>query len=126
MTQPVDHPLPGYLVAAGLLTVAVIAALTAFICDLLTPLRVGATLVPVGLLVAFVVGAVLPRLAYHLSRSFAAAALPVVVFFLAGFAPAAGGGGDVLLPGGSSAQTWISYGTILAGVIGGGISAARL
>lgn len=121
-----DEPLSRSLVALGLTAIALTALLTAALCVLLSPTRVGTVLVPVGIVVALVMNVALPRLAHEISQSRVAAALPVMLYLAGALALSTGPGGDVLLPGGSGAQTAISYGTLLAGLVAGGISVARL
>lgn len=120
-----DAPLPGSLVAVGVLGVAVVAAVGAFVSVLLTPFRIGTVLVPVAVALALAVNLVLPQLAFTLSRSRAAAAVPVVVFFVVAWIPTLAPSGDVLLPGGGAWQTAISFGVLLLGILAGVVTAVR-
>ena len=95
------------------------------VCVLLTPFRVGTALVPVAVVLAVALNALLPGLAYALARTRGAAAVPVVVFAVVAWSPSVAPGGDVLLPGGSSWQTTISFGVLLLGLLTGIVAALR-
>ncbi|MHA3701687.1 hypothetical protein ACXR2U_05840 [Jatrophihabitans sp. YIM 134969] len=120
-----EPPLPGALTALGIVGVVVVAALGALVSVLLTPARIGTTLVPFAVVVAVALNIALPVLACRLSGSRGVAALPVLVFFVAGWALSISPGGDVLLAGGSDGQTAISYATLLGGVLIGAVTAVR-
>lgn len=110
----------------GLVLVAGVAALAAFLEVLLTPLYIGSVIFPITVLLGVVTNIVLPILARELVDSFLAAALPVLVWFLVafilGFLPAHG---SVLLPGGGAGQTFASLGLVFGGVVTGSITLAR-
>jgi hypothetical protein len=91
----------------------------------LTPLYVGRWLFPVTLLLAIVTNVALPLLARQFIDATVAATIPVVLWLLTVLVlslprPE----GDVLLPGGSGAQQWVSYGLVLVGGTAGAITIA--
>jgi hypothetical protein len=124
-TPAADEPLPGPLLALGVVALVVVAAVGAAVCVLLTPFRIGATLVPLAVVVAIGLNVVLPTLGHAMAGSRGLAAGPVVVFFVAGWALSIAPGGDVLLAGGSDGQTATSYATLLLGVLAGAVTSVR-
>lgn len=121
-----DPPLPLVLAAVGLAGIVVIAALGAAVSVLLTPARVGNTLVPFAVVVSVLLNIALPMLTFRMTRSRAVAALPVMVFFVVGWAMSISPDGDVLLAGGSDSQTAISYATLLLAVLAGAVTSVRV
>ena len=121
-----DAPLAPAAVALGMVALVVVAALAAAISVLLTPARIGTTLVPFAVVVSVAFNIVMPLLAFRLSGSRGLAALPVLVFFVAGWALSISPSGDVLLAGGSSGQTATSYATLLLAVLAGAVTAVRV
>lgn len=121
-----DPPLPLALVAVGLAGIVVIAALGAAVSVLLTPARVGDTLVPFAVVLSVALNIALPMLTFRMIGSRAVAALPVLVFFVFGWAMSISPNGDVLLAGGSDSQTAISYATLLLAVLAGAVTSVRV
>lgn len=120
-----DRPLALGLRIAGTVALVLIAALGAVVCVLLTPVRIGTTLVPFAVVLAVLLNIALPLLGARMTGSRGVATLPVLVFFVAGWALSIAPGGDVLLAGGSDGQTAISYATLLLGVLAGAVTAVR-
>ncbi|MDQ1732504.1 MAG: hypothetical protein QOK10_2663 [Pseudonocardiales bacterium] len=125
--ETVDVPprrLPIPLLVLGIVLYAVLGGLSAAIAILLVPFRVGASLVPIAVVLAIAGNIVLPRLARDLNGSIAAALAPVLAWIvvlaaLSSTRPE----GDVLLPGGGSVQ-FVSYGVMLGGLFTGLVSIA--
>jgi hypothetical protein len=113
----------GVLEITGVVMCCVSAVLAALISVLLTPLYWGSVLVPVSVVVAIASNLSLPRVSRQLGGSMIFAVLPygiwlISVIVLGMSRPE----GDVLLPGGSGAQPWVTYGMLLAGGIAGGVT----
>jgi hypothetical protein len=93
-------PLPGWVRAAGGLLIGVGAAEAAVLEVCYVPLRSGRLVLPVSVLAALVLNAVLPGLMYAATGSRAATVLPVGLWLLVVVALSLGRPeGDVLLPG---------------------------
>jgi hypothetical protein len=118
----------GWLGGIGLLFVALSAVLAAVVEVTLVPLYVGAVLVPVAVVVALATNVLLPVLAFRLVRRGLAAALPFVLWLVVAFTfgVVARPEGDVLLPGGSAALEWTSYGVLLGGALAGTLTVVFL
>jgi Family of unknown function (DUF6113) len=113
------------LAAGGVALCGLTAMLAALIEVLLTPLYVGRWLFPITLVLAIGTNIALPVLARQLVDSTFAAIVPVILWLLTVLVlslprPE----GDVLLPGGSGAQQWVSYGLLLVGGTAGAITVA--
>jgi hypothetical protein len=111
--------------AVGMVLCGLAALLAGLVEVLLTPLYVGRWLFPVTLLLAIVTNIALPLLARQFIDATVAATIPVVLWLLTVLVlslprPE----GDVLLPGGSGAQQWVSYGLVLVGGTAGAITIA--
>ncbi|MGI8882264.1 MAG: DUF6113 family protein [Jatrophihabitans sp.] len=103
------------------------AALSGLLEAMLVPVRAGTVIVPVSVVLAVLTNVGLPVLAWWAARATVAAVLPfaawvVVVLLLSQSRPE----GDVLLPGGKTGLTYVSYGLLLAGFISGIATIARL
>lgn len=115
---------PGALEWAGVVLLCGCALLAALLEALLVPLYDGAAVVPVAVVAALVTNAAFPRMARALVASTVAAVLPfvtwllVIVFFGVVTRPE----GDVILPGGSGAVHWVSYGVMLGGALAGTVT----
>lgn len=98
---------------------ALLAALELF----LVSLYAGSLIMPVSVAVAILGNVVLPRLAFGLTRSVAAAAAPfvawLVVLFIVGLMPRPEG--DVVVPG-AGAPEYVYFATLLCGIIAGAIT----
>lgn len=105
------------------LSVAVLvacAALSGLLEAMLVPVRAGTVIVPVSVVLAVLTNVGLPMLAWWSARAMVAAVLPfagwvLVVLLLSQSRPE----GDVLLPGGKTGLTYVSYGLMLGGFIAG-------
>jgi hypothetical protein len=108
------------VVAVQLVVLVACAGLSAILETMLVPYRIGTVIVPVAIVGAVLSNSVLPVLAWRTRRSVPAAALPfgvwvITVLFLSQSRPE----GDVLLPGGKSGITYVSYGLLVAGFVAG-------
>ena len=111
--------------AAGMVLCGLTALLAGLVEVLLTPLYVGRWLFPVTLLLAIVTNVALPLLARQFIDATVAAVIPVALWLLTVLLLSlARPEGDVLLPGGSGAQQWVSYGLVLVGGTAGAITIA--
>lgn len=100
------------------------AVLSGLLALFLVPLYAGSVLVPVAVVVAVASNVALPRLARALMPTTVATVLPFVFWLLAvivvGVVPRPEG--DVVLPGGSGALQWVSYGVLLGGALAGTVT----
>ena len=111
--------------ALGMVLCGLAALLAGLVEVLLTPLYVGRWLFPVTLLLAIVTNVALPLLARQFIDATVAAVIPVALWLLTVLLLSlARPEGDVLLPGGSGAQQWVSYGLVLVGGAAGAITIA--
>jgi hypothetical protein len=100
--------------------------LAAIITVLLTPLYWGSVIVPVSIVLAIAANIALPMLCRRLGASPIVSALPFVLWLIAVVVLGTSRPeGDVLLPGGSGAQAWVTYGMLAAGALAGGVTMAR-
>jgi hypothetical protein len=111
----------------GLLACALGSVLAAIITTLVTPLYWDATLVPLAVVLAIAANVAFPILVRELGLSPLGSALPFVLWLVT----VVGLGtsrpeGDVLLPAGSGAQPWVTYGMLAGGTLAGGITLARM
>jgi hypothetical protein len=131
LSEPIDHerasrPFPAGLALLGMVLYAVAGVLTAVIEILLVPLRAGATLVPVAVVLAVASNIALPRLSRNLHSSVVGALPPVIAWIVTSVVlSSTRPEGDILLPGGASVQ-WVSYGVLVGGVFTGLITVALL
>ena len=105
---------------AGVALCCLSAALVALVAVLLTPFYIGSALIPIAVVVAIAGNIAVALIARSLTSSTWVASLPLVVWIAAVIVlslprPE----GDVLLPGGKTGQTAVSYGVVLAGVLTG-------
>jgi uncharacterized membrane protein YhhN len=111
--------LPLGLLIVGIASYTVAGALSCAVEVLLVPFRIGATLVPIAVVLAVAGNIAIPWLARRLNDSVASAVWPVaawviVLFVMSSTRPE----GDVLLPAGGSVQV-AGYGVMLGGLFSG-------
>jgi hypothetical protein len=114
----------GWLDWAGVGLVALSAALAALLEALLVPYYVGSVVVPIAVVLAVVSNVWLPRLARQLVPTTLAMATPFLTWLIVmvGFGVLARPEGDVILPGGSGAVHWVTYGVLLGGALVGTVN----
>lgn len=101
---------------------AVAAAQLAVLECFLLPLRIGSTPVPISIPIAMLANVGLPALAYRLTASRAAAALPVMVWIVVVIlASVPRPEGDVIVTG-----TWRGVGLLILGAVAGAYAVGRL
>ncbi|HEV7204581.1 MAG TPA: hypothetical protein VGN18_08200 [Jatrophihabitans sp.] len=124
MTPPDDERPPGALEWAGVVLLCLCAVLAAVLEALLVPLYAGSVVVPIAVVAALVTNVAFPRMARVLVPSTIAAALPLVAWLvvIVVFGVVTRPEGDVILPGGSGAVHWVSYGVMLGGALAGTIT----
>lgn len=109
---------------AGVALLCGCAVLSAVLALFLVPLYAGTVLVPIAVGIAIASNIVLPRLARTLIETTWATVAPFLFWLLAvvvvGVLPRPEG--DVVLPGGSGALHWVSYGVILGGALAGTVT----
>lgn len=111
----------------GLVLCALCAVLAGFITVLLTPLYWGGMIFPISVVLAIATNVGLPLLARQFGASPLVCGVPfvlwlVTVLLLGTSRPE----GDVLLPAGSGAQPWVTYGMLAAGTVAGGVTVMTL
>jgi hypothetical protein len=124
VTPPDDERPPGALEWAGVVLLCLCAVLAAVLEALLVPLYAGSVVVPIAVVAALVTNVAFPRMARVLVPSTIAAALPLVAWLvvIVVFGVVTRPEGDVILPGGSGAVHWVSYGVMLGGALAGTIT----
>lgn len=120
---PEDRP-AGALEWAGVVLLCLCAVLAAVLEALLVPLYYGSAVVPVAVVAALVTNVAFPRMARVLVPSTAAAVLPLVAWLvvIVVFGVVVRPEGDVILPGGTGAVHWVSYGVMLGGALAGTVT----
>lgn len=115
---------PGLLDWIGVAVLCLSAMLAAAIESLLVPLYLGSVLIPVAVVFAIVSNVALPRMAGRLVPRPVAVLLPFAAWLLVivVFGVLARPEGDVILPGGSGALHYVSYGVMLGGALAGTIT----
>lgn len=125
MTAPPEEQRPaGALEWAGVALLCVCGVLAAIIEALLVPLYAGSVVVPIAVVAALVTNVAFPRMARALVPSTTAAVLPFVAWLIVivVFGIVARPEGDVILPGGTGAVHWVSYGVMLGGALAGTVT----
>lgn len=107
----------------GVAFCALCAVVAAILTVLLTPLYWGGAIMPVCVLLAVAANVGLPLLARQLGAAPLVSGVPfllwVITVLVLGMSRPEG---DVLLPAGSGAQPWVTYGMLAAGTLAGGIT----
>lgn len=107
----------------GVALCALCAVAAATLTVLLTPLYWGAAIMPISVLLAVAANVGLPLLARRLGAAPLVSGVPfllwiITVLVLGMSRPE----GDVLLPAGTGAQPWVTYGMLAAGTLAGGVT----
>ncbi|HKC29603.1 MAG TPA: hypothetical protein VKB75_16430 [Jatrophihabitans sp.] len=105
----------------ALVLVTLAGALAGLLEALLVPVYVGATIVPLAVLLAVVSNVALPRLARALVPRTAAAVAPFVAWLIVmiGFGAIGRPEGDVILPGAPGGVAAVTYGLLIVGTLAG-------
>ena len=107
----------------GVVLCALCAVLAGMLTVLLTPLYWGGAIIPVSIVLAIATNVGLPLLVRLFGAPPLAAAVPFVLWLatilVLGMSRPEG---DVLLPAGSGAQPWVTYGMLAGGTIAGGVT----
>lgn len=107
----------------GIVLCALCAVLAGALTVLLTPLYWGGAIIPVSIVLAVTANVGLPLLVRMLGGAPLASAVPFVLWLLTVVVLGTSRPeGDVLLPAGTGAQPWVTYGMLAAGTLAGGIT----
>jgi hypothetical protein len=122
LTEP--PPSPGPLNWAGIALITLCALGAGVLEVLFVPLYIGSVVLPIAVVFSLWSNIALPRMAYRLVPTMIACALPFLGWLVVviGFGVVGRPEGDVILPGGTDAVHWVSYGVMLGGALAGTIS----